>query len=381
MGFLTGFAFALLYIIAGLPIARWADIGSRRSILALGAAVWSAMTVASGMARNFTELALARVGVGIGEAAGTPPSHSLIADYFPPHRRSFALSIYSLGNYLGLSIAYIGGGWVSDHYGWRAAFIIVGIPGLLLALLVRLTVREPKRGATERVAVAPDEQAPPLSEVLGFLVRQRSYMWINVGGAFAASLGYGFGIWSATFFRRVHEMSASEVGSWIGVLAAVGGASGTLLGGLISDRLILRDRRWLLWIPVLACFVNVPVNLAFVLSEKTLSIALFLPHALIHALLIAPMFAAMQAVAKPRMRATGVAIHLFFTSLFGLGLGPLVVGMMNDHFAKTHGDLGIRYSLVAVSLTGIVAGFCYLLAARTLPDDLDAAQPTGPDRP
>jgi predicted MFS family arabinose efflux permease len=371
MGFLSGFAFAAFYTVMGIPLARWADLGTRRTILALGVAVWSAMTVASGLARGFVQLSLARVGVGVGEAAGTPPAHSLIADYFPPHRRGFALSIYSLGNYLGLAVAYVGGGWINEYYGWRAAFIVVGIPGILLALLVRLTVREPVRGGTDRIR--GDASAPTLREVFDFLAGQRSYLWLNLAGAFNAVLGYGFGIWAATFLIRVHGMDTAEVGRWIGLLAATCGAAGTLLGGALSDRLGRRDRRWMLWVPALSCLMNVPINLAFVLGSKAVAIAFFGPHVLIQALFIAPMFASMQGVARPRMRAMAVAIHLFVTNLIGLGLGPLAVGMLNDGLAARYGELAIRYSLVAVTMMGLVAGFLFLVASRTLRADLERA--------
>jgi MFS family permease len=367
MGFLTGFAFAAFYAIMGLPIARWADTGTRRSILAIGLAAWSGMTVVCGLARSFTQLALARVGVGIGEAAGTPPSHSLISDYFPPHRRGIALSVYSMANYGGLALGFAIGGYLASEYGWRWAFIAMGVPGILLAVVVRATVREPARGAFDDV-----KDVAPVStrEALAFLSRQRSYLWLNVAGTFSAVLGYGYGVWGPTFLARVHGMGLTEIGLWLGVLGASGGLIGTLAGGALSDRLTPRDLRWYMWIAAFSCLVNVPVNCALLFASTNVTLALYFPHSLIHGLYVGPLFATMQVVARPQMRALVVAIHLMIVNLIGLGLGPLVVGMLNDALDARLGDEAIRYSLLVVTFTGAIAGFFYLLAARTLREDV-----------
>lgn len=372
MGFLSGLAFALFYTVLGIPIARWADLGSRRSILALGIALWSAMTVVCGLARSFTGLALARVGVGVGEAAGSPASHSLISDYFPPERRGRALSVYAMGNYAGHFVAFVIGGWVNEHYGWRTTFIVMGIPGLLLALLVRLTVREPPRGSFDGAAGA--EPPAQLGEVLRFLGGQRSYLFINIGGALNALVGYGFGIWGPTFFMRVHGMGTAEVGLWLGWLAPLGGLTGTFLGGFLIDRLAGRDGRWFLWIPTLSAIASVPISILLLLSDKPLALALYAPHALFFALYIGPMFAAMQGVAPPRMRAITVAIHLLVVNLLGLGAGPLIVGALNDFLNAEYGASAVRYSLLLVSVTGIVSAACFIAGASSVRRDLLAAK-------
>ena len=371
MGFLSGLAFALFYTLLGIPIARWADLGSRRSILAIGIALWSAMTVACGLAKSFAALALARVGVGVGEAAGSPASHSLISDYFPPERRGRALSVYAMGNYAGHFVAFVIGGWVNEHYGWRTTFVVMGIPGLLLALLVRFTVREPPRGRFDGAAGA--EPRAGFGEVLHFLGRQRSYLFINLAGALNALVGYGFGIWGPTFFMRVHEMGSAEVGLWLGWLSPLGGLTGTFVGGFLIDRLAGRDGRWYLWIPAASALVSVPISMLLLLGDVSLALALYAPHALLFALYIGPMFAAMQGVAPPRMRALTVAIHLLVVNLLGLGAGPLVVGALNDALHATHGDASVRWSLLLVSLTGLGSGLCYLLGARSVRRDLLAA--------
>jgi MFS family permease len=376
MGFLSGLAFALFYTVLGIPIARWADLGSRRSILALGIALWSAMTVVCGLARSFTGLALARVGVGVGEAAGSPASHSLISDYFPPERRGRALSVYAMGNYAGHFVAFVIGGWVNEHYGWRTTFFVMGIPGLLLALLVRLTVREPPRGSFDGAAGA--EPRVELREVLRFLGRQRSYLFINIGGALNALVGYGFGIWGPTFFMRVHGMGTAEVGLWLGWLSPLGGLTGTFIGGWLIDRLAGRDGRWFLWIPTVSALASVPISVLLLLGETPLALALYAPHAFFFALYIGPMFAAMQGVAPPRMRAITVAIHLLIVNLLGLGAGPLIVGALNDFLDAEYGAAAVRYSLLLVSVTGFVSAGCFIAGARSVRRDLLAARGAAP---
>ncbi len=205
LGFISGLGFALFYTLAGIPIARLADRKSRRTIIALGLLLWSSMTVASGTARTFSHLLLARIGVGIGEAAGSPPSHSLISDYFPPERRATALSIYAMGIYLGTMIAFLAGGYIQEHFDWRTAFYLVGLPGIPLALLVLLTVREPPRGMSEHVAV--DSTPVSTREVAVFLFGQRSFRHLVLGSCCQALSGYAFLTWCFSFLLRVHEMS------------------------------------------------------------------------------------------------------------------------------------------------------------------------------
>jgi MFS family permease len=376
MGFLSGPAFAVFYTVLGIPIARWADSGNRRSILALGIAAWSAMTVACGLARSFAGLALARVGVGVGEAAGSPCSHSLISDYFPSARRGRALSVYAMGNYAGYFVAFVIGGWINEHHGWRATFFAMGIPGLLLALLVRASVREPPRGRFD--PPSRTAAAARFGEALRFLSRRRSYVFINLGGSASALVGYGFGIWAPTFFIRVHGMSTAEVGLWLGWLAPLGGIAGSFIGGALIDRLAGRDPRWYLWIPAASSFVHVPISLLLLFGSERLALALYAPHALLFALYVGPLFAAMQGVAPPRMRALAVAIHLLAVNLLGLGAGPLVVGALNDSLRATFGNEAVRYSLLLVSLVGIVSGACYLAGARSVGRDLRAAQGAAP---
>ncbi|MFO1511074.1 MAG: MFS transporter [Steroidobacteraceae bacterium] len=252
IGLLAGPAFAIFYTLLGIPIARWADHGNRRSIMALGLSVWSAMTALAGMAQSFAQLTLARIGVGVGEAAGTPPAHSLISDYFPPSSRGLALGIYASGQYLAGPIGVIGGAWIAAEYGWRAAFLVFGIPGLLLALLVRSTVREPMRG---RMDAAPPAPMPASREALRVLFAKRSYFHLLFGGALHALSVYGLVIWIYVFMDRVHGLSMKEASIYIGLLSLIFGLLGVALGGWIVDRLSPKDARWFLWLPSLQAVI------------------------------------------------------------------------------------------------------------------------------
>lgn len=372
MGFLSGFAFALFYTFAGIPIARWADHGARRSVIAVGLALWSTMTAASGLARTFLQLALARVGVGVGEAAGSPPAHSLISDYFPPERRATALSIYATGVYVGAMLAYLGGGFVVTHFDWRTAFFIVGLPGIPLALLVRLTIRELPRGHSERAPVGAERVG--LGEVVRYLVARRSFVYLAAGASCASLGGYGILAWGPAFLGRVHGMDSVSIGAWLGPSIGLAGSAGAYLGGVAADRLGVRDRRWYLWLSAVTIVGSVPFALGFLfLGTRTGALACFVPFYLLANMYIGPMLWMTQGLVKLRMRATASAILLFVLNIVGLGAGPVVVGLLNDHLSGRFGPEAIRYSLSAVALMSVIAGWCFLRGSRTLRGDLRAA--------
>ena len=369
MGLLTGFAFALFYTVAGIPIARLADRGSRRTVIATGLALWSAMTAASGLARSFAQLALARVGVGIGEAAGTPPSHSLIADYFPPERRAAALGFYANGIYVGTMLAFLLGGWVATHFDWRTAFLIVGLPGLPLALLVRATVRELPRGASE--AARADHAEVPLGEVLRFLVARRSFVRIVLGSSLLSLTGYGMLVWGPAFLGRVHGMAPAEIGRWLGILIGVMGSGGAWLGGLLADRLGRGDARWTLRAPAIAMLAGLPFGAGFLLLPSAgHALLCFAPFYLLSNMHVGPVWSALQGISRLRMRATVSAVFQFILNLIGLGLGPLLVGMLNDELASRFGADAIRWSLCIVTGVGAIGALLLLGAGRTLEADL-----------
>jgi predicted MFS family arabinose efflux permease len=369
MGFLTGFAFAIFYAIAGLPLARWADRGVRRTIIALGLALWSLMTAASGLARSFAQLAIARVGVGVGEAACTPPAHSLISDYFPPARRATALAIYAMGTHVGIMIGFLAGGWLTELFDWRTAFVVVGLPGVALAVVVRLTLREPRRGQSEAGPV--DTRSASISEVARFLLGRRSFVFVQLAGAIHGISAYGFAIWVPAFLGRVHGMGPAEIGTGLALIAGPGGAAGVFLLGKLTDWLSPGEPRWYLWLPTLAALLPLPFTLGFLLLEDRFwALACYIPHTLLGSGFVGPKYALTQAVVKVRMRAQAVAIMLLFTNLFGLGAGPQAVGILSDFFSPRFGSLSLRYALLFLCVFNLLAAVLYLIAARSVREDL-----------
>ncbi|WP_372760728.1 spinster family MFS transporter, partial [Litorivivens sp.] len=235
LGLLTGFAFALFYVTAGIPIARWADRSNRRNIVALSLAVWSFMTAISGLVNNYVQLLLARVGVGIGEAGGSPPSHSMISDMFPPEQRAGALGFYSTGVSIGILFGFLLGGWLNEFFGWRVAFMVVGAPGLILALVVRFTVTEPRRGMSEAREMSDDSTS--LRDVVALLWQRKTFRHMAFAASLYAFAGYATANWTASFMIRTHGMSTGELGSWLALIIGFGGAVGVLGGGVLADRL------------------------------------------------------------------------------------------------------------------------------------------------
>ena len=372
MGLLVGFTFVVFYSLAGIPIARWADRGSRRTVIAFSLALWSVMTAASGLARSFGALALARIGVGVGEAGGTPPSHSLISDYFPPERRATALAIYANGIYVGAGLGVMVGGYVLSYFGdWHTAFYVVGLAGLPLALLVRFTVRELPRGASD--ATSAGGEAPAFAEVFRFLFSKRSFALLVTGACFQAVSGYGILNWGPVFLGRVHEMPPAAIGQWLGPTIVFGGCLGVTLGGWLSDRLSARDVRWSMRLPAVVSVAGLPFALGFLLLEDaTRAMLSFVPFYAISNMYVGPLWSTAQNLAPPSMRATASALLLLALNLVGLGAGPFVVGVLNDWLAAEYGALAIRQSLLAVALAGGLASVFFWRGAEHLPRDLGA---------
>jgi MFS family permease len=370
MGFLVGPAFAVLYATAGLPIARIADRASRRAILAISFATWSAFTALSGFARSTAELALARIGVGIGEAGGAAPAHSLISDYFPPEARARALSVFQLGVYAGTFIGIYAGGVLGQAIGWRQTFLVVGLPGLVLALIFRLTVREPRRGAHDDAP--PPSQAAPLGDTLRALWRLPSFRWLVLGGGLASFAGTGFGAWVPTLFVRVHGLSLAETSSyaWYNVPPAM---IGTLLTGLLADRLARRDARWLLRVAALGVALSLPFLCAICLwPEARVAMWFSIPSGIFGAGWAPAVYTAAQNLALPHMRALAASLLVLSLTLLGQGAGPWVVGALNDALAPRFGVESLRYSLVIVLATSLVGALFLALAARTYRRDVEA---------
>lgn len=372
MGLLTGPVFVVSYTLAGLPLARWADRHSRVWLITVGLAMWSAMTVASGLARSFTQLAVARLGVGLGEASFTPSAHSLISDYFPAHRRATALAIFAAGASLGTIAGYLGGGYIGEYIGWHEAFFYVGAPGLIVAVIFRWTVRDPVRGAYDGPQASARNE--PLSEVLRYLITRRSYVFIVASAMLHGFSSYGAGYWIPTFLIRVHDLSLSEVGIILGAFVGVASFVGQIVGGRISDSLAGRDSRWYMWVPAISSLVALPFLVAFLLIPNLYwAVGCYVVGGTAVNMWTGPTYAMAQGVAKPSMRSMAAAIVIFMLNLVGAALGPLIVGILNDWLDPRFGAEAIRYSLMIVIVPHTLASIFNLLAARTLPEDLQKA--------
>jgi MFS family permease len=373
MGLLSGFTFAIFYTLAGIPIARISDRGSRSAVIAVSLALWSLMTAATGFAQNFVQLALARIGVGVGEAGGSPPSHSLLSDYFPPERRATALALYANGIYVGAGLAYLLGGWVVTRFDWRTAYFAIGLAGLPLALLVRATVRELPRGLWEArtgVRHAP-ATAPGFRAAVRELFAKPTFGWLVAAACCQSIAGYGILNWGAEFLARVHGLSRLEIGTWMGPIILVGGCAGVSLGGWLADRLGARDPRWFLRMPAVVAVAALPFAVLFLLLPgATAALACFAPYYAVSNMYVGPLWSTAQNLARPELRATASALLLFILNLIGLGLGPLAVGAANDLLAPAYGAGAIRWSLLGVVLTGGLASLLYWAGSRQLPADL-----------
>ena len=386
LGFLGGLAFAVFYTFLGIPIAALADRRSRVKILAVSMVIWSAMTAICGLANNFLTLLLARIGVGIGEAGASPPSHSLISDYFPIETRATALSIYALGIPLGTMIGSFVGGWGADTLGWRYTFFLVGVPGIIFAFVVWFTLREPARGMSDiklsQPSAAPIETAPPppppppVKTVLKLLWSKTSFRHLAFAAGLHAFVSYGAGTWNAPFFIRIHEMSLTDIGSILAAIAGIG-AIGTFFGGYISDKLSDRtnDKRWYFWVPGIATLVMVPFQLvAYLYGGVWVVVASLMMVAILGSAYLGPSFAMTQALVSLRMRAVASAILLFVLNLIGMGLGPYFVGILSDLLTPEFGIYSIRYAMCVAVMVNVWAACHYFLGARTMRGDLADTQ-------
>jgi predicted MFS family arabinose efflux permease len=374
LGFLSGIAFALFYVTLGIPIARLADRSNRVEIISGAIALWSVMTALSGLATSFMHLMVARIGVGVGEAGCTPPAHSLLSDYFSNEERSGALGVYSLGLPVGGFLGIMLGGWVGQLLGWRAAFFIVGVPGLVLAVLVRMSVREPLRGMADGRPPS-DEPAPAIRDVLRFVWSRRSFRHATLGTALLAAVGFASATWIPPFLYRTHAMRLGEIGTWLSAITVVGGVAGTLGGGFLGDRLAPRDARWYVWMPALALLIGVPFSIAGLLAQnRYVAIALWLIPTISYAIYVGPVMAMIQRMVGLRMRALAVAVFLFCTNLIGMGGGPLAIGFASDLMTKTYGSDSLRYALLGLGAVTVWAAVHYVLAGRTIVADLTVSR-------
>ena len=370
LGLLTGFSFALFYVLLGLPIARWADRGVRRNIISLAVGVWSAMTTLCGLAQSYVQLLLARVGVGVGEAGGSPPAYSMISDMFPQQDRATAYGVYGMGVNLGILAGLLTGGWVNEYFGWRVAFLAAGIPGVLLALVLRATLREPLRRGSQ---ASPADRPPPVVDVLRLLWARRTFRHMVCGTSLLSFAAYGMFNWLPPFLVRSHGLSSGAIGTWLALILGVGGAAATLAGGYLSDRLGRRDARWYSWVTSIAFAISVPSMIgAFLLSDSTLVLLCLIVPGSVAQICVPPLMAVTHNLVDNRMRALSSAIVLFILNALGLGLGPLFVGMLSDALLPAAGTDSLRQALlILVPLATLWGAGHFLFAARYIRSDLE----------
>ncbi|MFL5296761.1 MAG: spinster family MFS transporter [Phenylobacterium sp.] len=372
LGALGGLTFALFYTTFGIPVAWLSDRFKRVWIMAAACGVWSLFTAGCGLAQNFTQLVLSRIMVGVGEAGGSPPSYSLISDYFPPKERGTGLALYSLGVPLGSMLGTALGASVAAAYGWRAAFFAVGLPGVVLALLMLLIVREPKRGGLDPMIgdARSHAAAPPVGQVIASFFANRTLLCVAVSSGLSAFVGYAMLNWNAPLLIRVKGMTLKEVAAYYSLVLGLTGVVGTFMAGWLADKLGHRDRRWYAWIPVIAFTLSLPA-LAGLIWAPTWQIALMFiaVPALLNNMYLAPALAVVQNAVPPGQRTMAGAILLFVLNLIGLGGGPIFLGRISDMAKPSYGDHSLLIGYAALAPVIVLCILAHLVAASSIARD------------
>lgn len=408
LGLLTGIAFAFFYAIMGIPIARWADRGNRTTIITVTTALWSVMVALCGRAGSFLQLLLLRVGVGVGESGCWPPANSLIPDYFPRAERPRAVGIYVMGASFSSLIGFFMAGWLNELFGWRMMFLLIGLPGLGLAVLARLTIREPRlrttgAGAIKPVASSqesacagqgadvvraesaqacsetPHEDAvnthPGIGEVLRTLWGNVTFRHLFVEFCVVYFFGYGLMQWTPTFFIRSYGFTTGQVGTWLAIAYGLSGVIGTYAGGILATRFLAhQERRQFTIIAILFCFMPIMWIATYLSPDPYVALTLLFISILVGATINGPLFAAIQSLVPPRMRAMAIAVLFLFANLIGLGLGPLAAGLISDALHPRFGVNSLRYALVALCPGYFWAAWHLWRATRTVERDMEAVR-------
>ncbi len=368
LGLMGGLAFALFYTALGIPIAMLADRSNRTWIMAIALTLWSAMTAICGTVQNFWQLFLARLGVGVGEAGGVAPAYSLISDYFPPQQRARALSIYSFGIPIGSALGIVFGGIIASKIDWRYAFFAVGIAGIIIAPIFKLTVAEPERGQFDPNYTKASP--PALRHIIRKLMHKPSFWIMSFGAACSSMMGYGLFFWLPSFFVRSYGISLIDASLFYGAILLVGGLAGIWLGGSLADRFGASRRGAYAVIPALAFVATVPFYVVAILSPNltTTFFAMLIPTAL-GLVWLGPVLAAIQHVVPPNMRATASAIFLFINNLIGIGAGTLAIGILSDNLQARYGDDSLRYAILAGTGFYVLAAMLFFLSSKYLKND------------
>jgi len=371
LGLLSGFTFAIFYVTVGIPIARFADKGNRRNIVAISLGLWSLMTAFSGLAKNFIQLLLARVGVGVGEAGGSPPAHAMISDYFPPQKRATALSFYSTGIYFGVLIGFLMGGYLNQELGWRTAFFVLGIPGVVFSLLFFFTVKEPRRGATDTNASTASETQSFMS-VLKLLYSKKTFVYLALASGLHAFCIYGLFNWEPSFLARLHGMKTSEIGLALGLIFGCTGAVGTFAGGFLTDHFGKTDKRWYLKIPAFAILLSLLFVVGTLFWHDTFfSLTCLGAASFLYSMYLGPTIAIAHLLVPAAQRAITSAILFLVINLIGLGFGPLVVGVISDWLTPSLGNESLRWAMSCILVVSAISTTLFFGAAERMAADLN----------
>jgi MFS family permease len=375
LGLLAGPAFAVFYAVLGIPIARFADRGTtnRSTLISVSLVIWSGMTVLCGFAQNFWQMALARIGVGVGEAGCTPAAHSLISDAVAPEKRASAIAFYGMGVPIGTLLGLVIGGVVNDIWGWRAALMLVGAPGVLLALLLPFLLKEPRRFGLAKGDSAPSGPPPvPVFDAMAEIFTSRAYVWLLVAASFAAFLSYGKGLWTLSLFIRSHGLSTTEVGLIGAATLGVAGVFGTWLGGWAADRYGAINRRHILTLPAVGMAIAAPIQfLGYGAPVWWVAGLLILVPTILNAAYYGPAYACVQGLVRKELRAVAASLMLFGQNLIGLGLGPFIFGALSDILQPMAGTESVRWVLFGAAWLGFIPAYFFWRASLRLNAELD----------
>jgi predicted MFS family arabinose efflux permease len=376
LGLLAGPAFAVFYAVLGIPIARYADNAktNRVWLISICLAIWSAMTAICGFAQSFAQLALARIGVGVGEAGCTPAAHSLIADSVPPEKRSSAIAFFGLGIPIGGLLGLIIGGVVNDQYGWRIALMLVGTPGLLLAFVLPFLIRDPRRCADSahfNTAESPVKAKLSIKDAVREVFASKAYLYVFIAASFTAFLSYGKGLWTISFFIRSHGLSTTEAGLAMAVALGISGIIGTWLGGKMADVFGKSDKRHILTLPAIGMAIAAPILFAGYWAEDwRVAVALLILPTILNSAYYGPAYGCVQGLVRPEARAIAASLVVFGQNLIGLGMGPLLFGVLSDWLQPMAGDESVRWVLYGAAWLGLIPAFFFWRASLRLNAEL-----------
>jgi MFS family permease len=369
LGFITGIAFGLFYATAGLPLARLADRGHRANLASAAIGLWGLTVMSCLWVGNFVQLAFARIAAAVGEAGCKPPTYSLVGDYFPqPVERARAMTVYMLGSPIASLLAFVIGGWLNEHFGWRATFFIFGVPGLLLALLVRTTLLEPRFKEHTRTAAI---DLPEWKQVLATLWTQRSSRHLIIALVLFYMVGFGMGPWSAALMMRAHAMGTGDLGLGLGLIHGFGGISGILFGGYVTSGRFAKNEPAQMRATAVIVALLVPLMAAFLFaSNKYVALSILVPQQIALYFLHAPIFTLLQRLVPDAMRATALAVVMLLSHLIGMGLGPQIVGAMSDLLLPMLGPDALRWAMLIACLMALWSSYHLWHVSHTVRADL-----------